>query len=136
RDLREMYNPKTWEEFTDLATGLDWEAFTAGADLPVDKVADVVACQPSFAEAAGQLIDSQPLEVWKSWARWKAIAALSPFLSSEFVDARFDFYERTLQGIEELRPRWKRGVGLVEGAMGEAVGRIYVERHFPPAAKD
>ncbi|GAB3819431.1 M13 family metallopeptidase [Tessaracoccus terricola] len=135
RDLRQMYNPKTWPEFTALAVGFDWDAFVEGAELPVAKVADVVACQPSFDEAAGDLLTSQPLESWKSWARWKAIAGLSPYLSQDFVDARFDFYEKTLQGTEELRPRWKRAVSLVEGAMGEAVGRIYVERHFPPAAK-
>ncbi len=136
RDLREMYNPMTWDEFTVLAVGIDWAAFSEGAELPIEKVADIVAAQPSFDSAAGQLVATRDLDSWKSWARWKAIAALSPFLSADFVQARFDFYERTLQGIEELRPRWKRGVALVEGAMGEAVGRIYVERHFPPAAKE
>ena len=136
RDLREMYNPMTWDEFTGLAAGIDWAAFSEGAELPPEKVADIVAAQPSFDQAAGQLVATHDLESWKSWARWKAIAALSAFLSADFVEARFDFYERILQGIEELRPRWKRGVALVEGAMGEAVGRIYVERHFPPAAKE
>ncbi|MCC2592158.1 peptidase M13 [Tessaracoccus sp. OS52] len=136
RDLRQMYNPMTWAEFTATAVGIDWDEFAAGAHLPLDKVADVVACQPSFDEAAGDLVTSQPLEAWKSWARWKAIAGLSPYLSQDFVDARFDFYEKTLQGTEELRPRWKRGVALVEGAIGEAVGKVYVERHFPPAAKE
>ena len=59
-----------------------------------------------------------------------------PYLSGDFVDANFDFYGRTLTGTPQMRARWKRGVSLVEGAMGEAVGRIYVEKHFPPAAKE
>ena len=64
------------------------------------------------------------------------IRSSAAYLSSDFVEANFDFYGRTLTGTPQLRERWKRGVSLVEGAMGEAVGRIYVERHFPPAAKE
>ncbi len=136
RDLRQMYNPMAWAEFTASAPGIDWEAFVAAAELPVDKVADLVVSQPSFATEASHLVATADLETWKSWARAKAVSALSPWLSSDFVDARFDFYERTLQGTEQLRDRWKRGVSLVEGVLGEAIGKIYVERHFPEGAKE
>ncbi|RMB58459.1 M13 family metallopeptidase [Tessaracoccus antarcticus] len=136
RDLRQMYNPMTWEEFTASTSGIDWNAFAEAAELPVDKVADLVVGQPSFATAAADLVATGNLDAWKSWARWKAVSALSAWLSSDFVDARFDFYERTLQGTEQLRDRWKRGVSLVEGVLGEAIGKIYVERHFQGGAKE
>ncbi|MDO5736638.1 MAG: M13-type metalloendopeptidase [Propionibacteriaceae bacterium] len=136
RDLRQMYNPMSWGDFTASAPGIDWDAFVDGAELPVDKVADLVVAQPSFATAAAELVSSMDLQAWKSWARWKAVSSLSPWLSSDFVNARFDFYENTLQGTEQLRDRWKRGVSLVEGVLGEAIGKIYVERHFPAGAKE
>ena len=136
RDLRQMYNPMTWDEFTASAPGIDWAAFVEAAELPVEKVADLVVGQPSFATAVAELVATGDLQAWKSWARAKAISALSPWLSSAFVEARFDFYERTLQGTEQLRDRWKRGVSLTEGVLGEAIGRIYVERHFPAGAKE
>ncbi len=136
RDLRQMYNPMTWAEFTASAPGIDWEAFVEAAEIPVEKLTDLVVAQPSFATSVAELVASDDLESWKSWARSKAISALSPWLSSAFVEARFDFYERTLQGTEQLRDRWKRGVSLVEGVLGEAIGKIYVERHFPDGAKE
>ena len=136
RDLRQMYNPMTWDEFTASAPGIDWTAFAEAAELPTDKVADLVVAQPSFATAASDLVAHGDLEAWKSWARAKAISGLSSWLSSAFVEARFDFYERTLQGTEQLRDRWKRGVSLVEGVLGEAIGKIYVERHFSEGAKE
>lgn len=136
RDLRQMYNPMSWKEFTASAPGIDWDAFVETAGLPVEKVADLVVAQPSFTTAAADLVATGDLDAWKAWARWKAVAALSPWLSSDFVEARFDFYGRTLQGTEQLRDRWKRGVELVEGVLGEAIGKIYVERHFQGGAKE
>jgi putative endopeptidase len=81
------------------------------------------------------LIDDDHLEAWTDWLRWQVIRSNAAYLSSEFVAANFDFYGKTLTGTPELRARWKRGVSLVEGSMGEAIGRIYVERHFPAEAK-
>ena len=136
RDLRQMYNPMSWEEFTASAPGIHWDAFADAAELPLDKVADIVVGQPSFATAASELVATADLDSWKAWARWKAVSALSSWLSSEFVQARFEFYEKTLHGTQQLRDRWKRGVSLVEGVLGEAIGKIYVERHFPDGAKE
>src|SRR5699024_3336668 len=95
----------------------------------------MIVAQPSFITEAAALVADGDLESWRDWAAWKAVGSLSSLLGSAFVDARFDFYDRTLMGTVELRPRWKRGVALVEGALGEAVGKVYVERHFPPSAK-
>ncbi|MHA6512455.1 M13 family metallopeptidase [Tessaracoccus sp. Z1128] len=135
RDLRAMYNPTSYDDVVAASPGFDWDAFLAGAGIPREKLTEVIVSQPSFLEGTAPLLDSTPLDAWRSWARWKAIAALSPYLSSEFVEARFDFYERTLNGNEEQRPRWKRGIAFVEGVLGEAVGRAYVARHFLPEAK-
>ena len=73
-----------------------------------------------------------PIEDWKTWLLIHVLRAAAPYLTDDFVEANFDFYGRTLNGTPELRARWKRGVALVEGAIGEAVGKEYVARHFPP----
>ncbi|PIE21741.1 MAG: peptidase M13 [Arachnia propionica] len=135
RDLRQAYNPMAWDEFTATAPGFDWDAFLAAAQIPAAKAAKLVITQPSFMTGAADLVATAPMEHWRAWARWKAIAGLARLLSSDFVEATFDFYGRTLQGTQELRPRWKRAVSFAEDAMGEAVGKLYVERHFPPEAK-
>jgi len=135
RDLRAMYNPTSYEDVVAMSPGFDWDAFVDGAGIPREKLAEVIVAQPSFLEGVAPLLAAHPLDAWRSWARWKAVSGLSPYLSAEFVEARFDFYERTLNGNEEQRPRWKRGVAFVEGVVGEAVGRLYVERHFQPEKK-
>jgi putative endopeptidase len=76
-----------------------------------------------------------PLDDWKVWLRWHVLRASASLLSSRFVDADFDFYGRTLTGAPELKARWKRGVAVVESALAEAVGKLYVAEHFPPEAK-
>ena len=91
--------------------------------------------EPSFAEAFAALWASEPLEDWKAWLGYHVISDRAPYLSDDLVEANFDFYGRTLTGAQELRDRWKRGVSLVQGVLGEAVGKVYVERHFPPAHK-
>jgi putative endopeptidase len=100
-----------------------------------DALGEVVVRQPSFSEALGALLAPERLEAWRDWLAWQVVRAESAYLSSDFVEANFDFYGRTLTGALEMRARWKRGVSLVEGAMGEAVGRLYVERHFTPSAR-
>src|SRR5699024_9841776 len=81
---------------------------------------------------AWESLDTDSLRLWLTW---HVVHARAPYLPAEFVDENFDFYGRELTGAEELRERWKRGVGLVEGALGEAVGELYVARHFPPEHK-
>jgi putative endopeptidase len=136
RDLRAMYNPMTLADVVASSPGFDWDAYLDGAGIDRETVGQLIVSQPSFVEGAAPLLEELPLGAWRSWARWKAISGLSGYLSSPFVDARFDFYEKTLSGNEEQRPRWKRGVALVEGALGEAVGRAYVARHFQPEKKE
>ncbi len=136
RDAVETYNLKTWDEVQRLA-GVDlqpWrDAVAAGRQ---DAFGEVVVYQPSFVEGLGSLLTTERLDDWKAWLRFKIVHAAAPFLSDAFVDENFAFYGTQLTGVPVNRERWKRGVGIVEAALGEAVGRVYVQRHFPPAAKE
>jgi putative endopeptidase len=136
RDMRLMYNLRSLQEFLDSAPGLRFRTFLDGAGIDDPTVAELVVAQPSFFSEVAELISTDRLAAWRSWARWKVISTLSPYLTSAFVDERFRFYGTILSGTPELRERWKRGVALVEGALGEAVGKVYVERHFSPVAKE
>ena len=135
RDLRAMYNPMSLAELRSASPDFDWDAFLAGADIAPEKLDKLIVGQPSFLSGASPLLAEAGLESWRSWARWHAVSALSPFLSEAFVEAQFRFYEQILSGNEAQRPRWKRGVAFVEGVVGEAVGRLYVARHFRPRQK-
>ncbi len=136
RDLRQMYNLMTLDEFAAQSPGLHWRAFLTGADIEETAMSELVAMQPSFFTEVSALLTEDRLPAWRAWARWRLINSWSPFLSSDFVAENFAFYGTVLAGTPELRERWKRGVSLVEGSLGEAVGRLYVERHFSPTAKE
>jgi putative endopeptidase len=137
RDSVATYNPMTWDAAGALAgpaaTLLD--TWLAALDVPAASFAEVVVRQPSFLEGLAPLLTPDRLDAWRNWLQWQVIRASAPYLHTEVVAANFDFYGKTLTGTPELRARWKRGVSIVEGAMGEAIGKVYVERHFPHAAK-
>lgn len=141
RDSEKTYNLFTWQEATALFSGgatdpaADLGVWAKALGAPEGALAEVVLRQPSFTSGLAGLLTESRLEEWRDWLAWQVIHGAAPYLSGDFVEANFDFYGRTLTGTPQLRARWKRGVSLVEGAMGEAVGRAYVERHFPPAAK-
>jgi putative endopeptidase len=141
RDSEKTYNLYSWADakgvFSGGATGTapDLDVWAKAIGAPENALAEVVLRQPSFTAGLAGLLTDDRLESWRDWLSWQVIHGAAPYLSGDFVEANFDFYGRTLTGTPEMRARWKRGVSLVEGAMGEAVGRIYVERHFPPAAK-
>lgn len=135
RDLVQMYNLQPFAEFAAASPALLWDEFLAGAGVTAEQLGEVVNCQPSFFSEVADLFTDERLPQWRAWARWNAISSIAPYLSSDFVNERFNFYGRILNGTEELRARWKRGVALTEGVLGEAIGKIYVQRHFPGAAK-
>jgi putative endopeptidase len=135
RDSEKTYNLNPWDEACELFGGTLLEVWRNGMEVPVGAFDEVVLRQPSFASAVGALFSDANLEAWKDWLSWQIVAGDAPFLSDDFVNEHFDFYGRTLTGAESIRPRWKRAVALVEGAMGEATGKIYVERHYPPEVK-
>lgn len=135
RDAVATYNLKTWDEIQQLA-GVDLAPWRdAVAPGRPETFAEAVVYQPSALEGLGSLLVADRLEDWKAWLRFQVVHALAPYLADPFVDENFAFYGTELTGVPTLRERWKRGVALAEGALGDAIGRVYVERHFPPAAK-
>ena len=136
RDLRQMYNLRPLDEFIDSYPDLHWREFLAGARIDEAAMSELVVMQPSFFGEVSALVTAERLPAWRAWAKWRVINSLAPYLSTAFVDGNFGFYGTVLSGTPELRERWKRGVALVEGSLGEAVGKAYVERHFSPTAKE
>jgi putative endopeptidase len=136
RDADRTYNPTTLAALATDAPGFDWAAWADALGAPAGSLDQLVVREPSFATAFAALWASEPAADWQAWLAYHLITARAPFLSTEVVEANFDFHGRTLTGAQELRDRWKRGVSLVQGVLGEAVGEVYVARHFPPAHKD
>ena len=143
RDVEKMNNPMSWQEIVDSAPGLPWHEWREGIRAAartagIEETAfldEAIVTQPDYLPHAAGVWQEADLEDLKAWTAWHVVHGRATLLSGAFVEENFDFYGRTLQGTDELRPRWKRGVGLVESCLGEALGEIYVERHFPPSHK-
>jgi putative endopeptidase len=135
RDSEATYNLTTWDGLTALAAGVDLEGWRSAIDMPENALDELVVREPSFVSALETVLTEDRLDDWRDWLSWQVVRSNASYLSREFVDTNFDFYGRTLSGTPELRARWKRGVSMVEGSLGEAVGKVYVERHFRPEAK-
>ena len=135
RDADLNYNLRTFAELTEQSQGFDWGSWVAALGVPEGSVAELVVRQPDYLISFAGLWSSADFADWQDWARWRLIHARAGVLTGALVEADFDFYGRTLSGTEQIRERWKRAVSLVESLMGDAVGRLYVQRHFPPEAK-
>ena len=135
RDADLTYNPMTLDELSTRAPGFDWRGWVRALGVREGAMDQLVVREPDFAIGFARLWTVAPVGQWRAWLRYRLISARAPFLHDAVVQANFDFYGRTLTGAPELRERWKRGVALVQGALGEAVGQVYVERHFPPGHK-
>ncbi|MGI9126525.1 MAG: M13 family metallopeptidase [Mycobacterium sp.] len=135
RDADLSYNLRTFAQLGQDAPGFDWAAWVAALGSSPDSVAELVVRQPDYLTQFAQLWSGAHFADWQDWARWRLVHARAAVLTSALVEEDFDFYGRTLSGTEQIRERWKRGVSLVEGLLGDAVGRLYVEQHFPPEAK-
>ena len=133
RDDSLTYNKFNREELKVLTPGFDWPSYFEGAGA--GGVESVIVRQPSYLSAMADAFEELPISDLKLWLTWKLLNDAAPLLSSKFVDEDFHFAGKVLTGAEEIRPRWKRAISAVQGAMGEAVGKLYVERHFPPQAK-
>jgi putative endopeptidase len=133
RDPLKTYNPMTPAELQQLAPGVDWAAFLAGAD--VGSVKRVVVNEKSAFPKIAAIFAATPIKTLQAWEAFNVADGAAPFLSKPFVDAAFEFRNKTLSGQKEQRPRWKRAVGVLNMDMGEAVGRLYVAQYFPPQSK-
>ncbi|QYJ05845.1 peptidase M13 [Nocardioides panacisoli] len=139
RDVQKTYNLKTAAEMAELTPSFDWDGYVTALgghlDGPHATLTEVVVGQPSYLEHLETVLAETPIAVWRDKLTAHVLRASAAYLTDEFVEANFDFYGKTLSGTPELRERWKRAVGFVEGAIGEAVGKEYVARHFPPRSK-
>ena len=134
RDPVATYHLLTAAQLADLAPAVDWAGYAAGLGAP-GALAEVVVRQPDYLRALSAALADEPISTWREWLVWHVIHARAPYLPQEFVTENFEFYGRTLAGTPQLRERWKRGVELVDRMLGEALGELYVARHFPPSAK-
>lgn len=134
RDRNAVYNKFTLEQANALTPGADWgEILSAAGVVGEDQI---IIRQPDYFEAMVNTAAQVPLADWRDYLRWHALSGAAAYLTDDFVNEDFDFYRRTLSGVEQMRPRWRRGVETVEGTLAEVVGRLYVERHFKPQAKE
>jgi predicted metalloendopeptidase len=135
RDAELTYNLRTFAGLPAEAPGFDWDGWVNALGGAADTAAELVVRQPDYLSSFAALWSRESLSDWKSWARWRLIHARAGILTEALVAEDFEFYGHRLSGTEQIRERWKRGVALVENLMGDAVGKLYVARYFPPDAK-
>ncbi len=133
RDRNATYNKMSVADLKALTPAFDWGAYLLDAGL--GKATDVIVRQPDYLKAMNDIITATPVGTWRDYLAFRLLNSFADDLPSAFVRARYALYGRTIEGVEEMRPRWKRGVGEVQDALGEAVGQLYVERYFKPGAK-
>ena len=129
RDIDKIYNPMSRVQLAKLAPQFEWNSTLAKAGLGNAK--QVIVTEPSAVAGASKILASIPLSTWREWLAFRFVSDHANVLPKAFDDARFAFYNKQLAGVEQQRERWKRGVRLVNGALGEAVGEIYVKSHYP-----
>ena len=133
RQIDKLYNPVATNALGAQMAGFDWNAYLAAAKL--DRLPQVIVTQPSALKGAATLVSSEPIGTWRDYLTFRTLAASADMLPKAFVDESFAFNGKTLAGTPQLKERWKRGADLVNASMGEAVGELYVQRHFTPEAK-
>lgn len=134
RDREATYNAYEPARLAELTPAFAWDRFLTATDAAATPI--VVVRQPDYFSALDSIIAGTPVETWRQYLTVRLLDSYAPFLSTPFADASFEFRGRTLQGLERERPRWKRGVDATEAALGMQLGRIYVDRHFRPEAKE
>ena len=135
RDPETNYHRMSLSELEKSAPQFDWETYFHTLGLGTEELAVIDVKQPDFLSAVSKLTQEVPLDRWKTYLRWHLIHAAAPDLSQPFVDENFRFYRQVLTGAKQDRPRWKRVLDQVDANLGEALGELYVEKTFPPAAK-
>lgn len=135
RDAEQTNNVLSWEEFQSTTPGFNWENALEVCGITAKNAPKLLVYTPGALQGFAQLWQDTPLDTLQEYLVWQTILARAPYLSAALVEAQFNFYGKVLAGKEEMRPRWKRGIDLVDGILGEAIGKEYVARHFPPTAK-
>jgi putative endopeptidase len=133
RDLAAWYNKRTFAQTNKETPNIDWKKYfeNVGAGEPEY----FVLAQPDFFQVVSDMLKKVDVDDWKTYLRWHLINATAPYLNEEFVNQDFKYFQTVLRGTKELKPRWKRVAETTSGALGEALGQLYVEKYFPPEAK-
>jgi putative endopeptidase len=134
RDPNKIYNKTTTQGLIDISPAFDWKGYFKAAG--VGDPGEINMNQPDFLREISVLLKEVPVEDWKIYLKWNLINNTAPYLSDDFVNASFDFYGKAMTGTEQIRPRWKRVIGVSSESLSEAIGQLYVAKYFPPEAKD
>ena len=133
RDSEKRYNKFDVADLSTLASSFDWTKFLAAQGVAGQK--DIIINQPDFIEGFGKIFTDTSLTDWKTYLTFQSLSTFASDLTTDLDNENFDFFSKQLSGRKEQRPQWKRGVGVVNGNLGEVIGKVYVARHFTPEAK-
>ena len=137
RDATLTYNKYSRAELESLAPHFLFDTWASNAKVPAKAFESLVVCEPSFFESISAMFArfDAHRDAWVAWLKLNLVSASAAFLTDDIVQQNFEFYAKTLSGTPQIRDRWKRGVSVTQGALGEAIGKVYVEKHFPARAK-
>jgi putative endopeptidase len=135
RDAVATYNKKSLADLQALTPNIDWGSYITAGEIPAEKFQEVVVREPDFFEGLSQILGQFDLNAWRNWLRWHILSGAAAYLNEALVNQNFSFYATTLSGTPKIRERYKRAISLVEGSIGEEVGKEYVKRHFPESSK-
>ncbi|GLS82989.1 M13 family metallopeptidase [Paraferrimonas haliotis] len=133
RDMVALYNRMTLSQLSEAMPNFDWNGYLEEAGIA--GIEYLVVPQVDYSKALDKIITDVPLSTWKDYLKWRYVAAHRNYLTSEIYKETFDFYGKTLWGVEQPQTQWRRGVDIVNQHLGEVVGKVYVKKHFPPQAK-
>ena len=136
RDPVKTYNKTSVAAAAELAPQFEWRVFLEGLGPEAAVIAEFDIRQPTYLRELAPLVQSTPVEVWREYFRYRLLDANAAFLPEAFDQARFEFRERALSGVQAQQPRWRRGLRLIDRTIGEIAGRLYVEKSFPPEARE
>ncbi|RMA79478.1 M13 family metallopeptidase [Umboniibacter marinipuniceus] len=134
RNMTKIYNPIPVDQLGEVMPTFDWDAYLGESGM-ADKIDNLVILSLDYSAQLDDILQDVALDDWKTYLSWKLVDASASSLTQAMDQQNFEFYSKTLRGVEEQEPMWKRGVGVVNGTLGEVVGKVYVSKHFPPAAK-
>ncbi|MEY3711119.1 MAG: hypothetical protein RLZZ99_940 [Actinomycetota bacterium] len=137
RDATLTYNKFSRAELETLAPHFLFDTWAQNAKVPAKAFESLIVCEPSFFESVSSMLGNfaGQRDAWVAWLKLNLVSASAAYLTDEIVLQNFDFYAKTLSGTPQIRDRWKRGVSVTQGALGEAIGKVYVEKYFPAQAK-
>ena len=134
RDMVALYNKIPLNELPELMPGFAWQPYLEAA--VISDIDGLVVTQPDYMKALDGILTDTDMDTWKTYLTWKVLRANASVLDEAIDNQNFEFYSKTLRGVEQQLPRWKRAVSVVNNNLGEVVGKVYVARHFPPEAKE